>query len=174
VAQGSLKLPNATDDQVGDITHLQNDMDSALHFVIFDNEQSKRESLTYPILAHAVKRARAIGRSNTRLAFEQRLTGTTGSGIADYIILDLVPLIVIEAKEDNIERGSYQLAAEVAAAAQMHGQDKLTGIVTSGNVWRFVQVNEADKTILLDIERYYLPQNAMGILGMLLHLLIEV
>jgi len=81
---------------------------------------------------------------------------------------------VIEAKEDNIERGSYQLAAEVAAAAQMHGQDKLTGIVTSGNVWRFVQVNEADKTILLDIERYYLPQNAIGILGMLLHLLIEV
>jgi len=29
VAQGSFKLPNATDDQVGDITHLQNDMDSA-------------------------------------------------------------------------------------------------------------------------------------------------
>lgn len=173
VAQSELKMPSASADQVGDTKHLQGDIDAALHFVVFDNEQAKREALTYPVLAHAVRRARSTGRANTRLAFEQKLAGTTGSGIADYIILDLVPLIVIEAKEDNIERGSYQLAAEVAAAAQMHGQEQLTGVVTSGNVWRFVQVDEANKTIQLDIQRYYLPQNVTGILGVLIHLLLK-
>ena len=74
-------------------------------------------------------------------------------GICDYIIskdpeqyaLRFPILTIVEAKQDNLEGGVGQCAAEMIAAAMLNKQkNKVTnviyGAVTTGNMWKFLKL----------------------------------
>ncbi len=74
-------------------------------------------------------------------------------GICDYIIskdpeqyvLRFPILTIVEAKQDNLEGGVGQCAAEMVAAAMLNKQkNKITnviyGAVTTGNMWKFLKL----------------------------------
>ncbi len=80
---------------------------------------------------------------------------------------------VVEAKREDIIGGLGQCAAAMAGIRVFNEKAKTTtdevyGCVTSGNVWRFLRLVQAQLTI--DRQEYYLP-GAAKILGILVRIL---
>ena len=89
------------------------------------------------------------------------------NGICDYIISNSTeqlfvksPVIfLVEAKKENIVGGLGQCASEMLAAQVFNEREGnevpvILGVVTSGNVWRFLQLSE--KLLRIDATEYYL------------------
>lgn len=100
------------------------------------------------------------------------------SGYCDYIIslskqqlMISAPLIaIVEAKNEDIKAGLGQCIAEMVAA-QLFNQEAnrsigiLYGIVTTGEIWKFLQLSK--QTVTIDLTDYYI-NNIEQILGILL------
>jgi len=98
-------------------------------------------------------------------------------GFCDFIIskspeqlfLSTPVITVVEAKNENIMSGLGQCAAEMIASKIFNEQDgttlsKIYGIVTSGNLWKFLKL-EGNK-IYIDLEDYSIKE-VSKILGIL-------
>jgi len=77
--------------------------------------------------------------------------------IQDFVIAPIFS--ITEAKKQDIEQGTVQCAAQLIAANILNQKDNypfktLFGCSTTGTEWRFLKLE--DKTITLDIGRYYL------------------
>ncbi|MBM3222289.1 MAG: hypothetical protein FJZ47_00585 [Candidatus Tectomicrobia bacterium] len=101
-------------------------------------------------------------------------------GVCDFIItrsaeqlfVSAPVLIIVEAKNENITGGLGQCIAAMLAARLFNareGQDIPTvyGAVTSGSVWKFLQL--VDNTVYIDLEEYHI-NNAGKILGILVYI----
>lgn len=81
-------------------------------------------------------------------------------------------LTVVEAKKDDINRGLGQCMAEMVAAQMFNAQEGqaqeiVYGCVTTGSVWRFLQLKE--KQVLIERQEYFIDQLEQ-LLGILLKL----
>lgn len=99
------------------------------------------------------------------------------SGFCDFIIsrstlqlLVKAPVVaLVEAKNDNLKSGLAQCMAEMVAAQifnQREGNDisKIYGVVTTGTVWQFLEMESQNVTV--DLEEYSI-NNLPKILGIL-------
>jgi hypothetical protein len=100
------------------------------------------------------------------------------SGYCDYLIslskqqlMISAPIIaLVEAKNEDIKSGLGQCIAEMIAA-QLFNQlenndiDPIYGIVTTGEIWKFLQISA--QTVAIDLTDYYIT-NIDKILGILL------
>ncbi len=78
-------------------------------------------------------------------------------------------IAIVEAKNDNLKNGYAQCMAEMVAARIFNERDgkemeNLFGVVTNGNQWKFLKLNE--DVIYIDRSDYYIinPENIMTIL----------
>ena len=89
------------------------------------------------------------------------------NGTCDYIIskspeqlfLKSPVIVLVEAKKENIGAGIGQCASEMLAAQIFNDRDEnqipvILGVVTSGNIWRFLELSE--KHLRVDATEYYL------------------
>ena len=99
------------------------------------------------------------------------------NGYCDFII-SLTPeqmflkapvITIVEAKNDNIINGFGQCIAEMVAAQQFNANEAnevktVYGVVTSGNYWQFMKLQQL--TVLIDLQDYQIDdiQKIMGIL----------
>ena len=87
------------------------------------------------------------------------------TGFCDFIIskspeqlfLNAPVITVVEAKNENIMSGLGQCAAEMIASKIFNEQDgtdlsKIYGVVTSGNIWKFMKLE--DNRIYIDSDDY--------------------
>ena len=101
------------------------------------------------------------------------------SGYCDYLIslskqqlMISAPVVaIVEAKNEDIKSGLGQCIAEMIAAQLFNEQENndiktIYGIVTSGEIWKFLQISE--QTVVIDLTDYYIT-NIDKILGILLH-----
>ncbi|MBD2570275.1 hypothetical protein [Anabaena lutea] len=99
------------------------------------------------------------------------------NGICDFLISKsseqlfiTTPVItIVEAKNENIKLGLGQCVAEMIAAQlfnQKEGNsiDSIYGIVTTGNMWKFLKLQE--QSIYIDFSEYYI-KDINKILGIL-------
>ncbi|WP_286393079.1 hypothetical protein [Pseudanabaena mucicola] len=100
------------------------------------------------------------------------------SGYCDYLIslskqqlMISAPVIaIVEAKNEDIKSGLGQCIAEMVAA-QLFNElennyiDTIYGIVTSGEIWKFLQISE--QNVAIDLTDYYI-NNIDKIIGILL------
>lgn len=100
------------------------------------------------------------------------------SGFCDFIISDSpeqlflkAPVItIVEAKNENIMSGLGQCLAEMVAARifnerEGNGVSRMYGAVTSGNIWKFIKL---DNTVAhIDLDDYSIREPG-GIIGILL------
>ncbi|WP_016950197.1 hypothetical protein [Anabaena sp. PCC 7108] len=99
------------------------------------------------------------------------------NGICDFLISKsseqlfiTTPVItIVEAKNENIKLGLGQCVAEMIAAQlfnQKEGNyiDSIYGVVTTGNMWKFLQLQE--QLIYIDFSEYYI-KDINKILGIL-------
>ncbi|KPA09178.1 hypothetical protein MHK_010597 [Candidatus Magnetomorum sp. HK-1] len=104
-------------------------------------------------------------------------------GFCDFIIskspeqlfLSTPVITVVEAKNENIMNGLGQCAAEMIASQIFNEQDgttlsKIYGVVTSGNLWKFLKL-EGNK-IYIDLDDYSIKEvsKIMGILCSMIEL----
>jgi hypothetical protein len=100
------------------------------------------------------------------------------SGYCDYLIslskqqlMISAPVVaIVEAKNEDIKSGLGQCIAEMIAAQLFNQQegndiDTIYGIVTSGEIWKFLQISE--QLVEIDLADYYIT-NIDKILGILL------
>jgi len=99
------------------------------------------------------------------------------TGFCDFIIsqspeqlfLNAPVITVVEAKNENIMSGLGQCAAEMIASRIFNEQEgtilsKIYGVVTSGNIWKFLKLE--DNKIYIDLDDYSIKEvsKVVGIL----------
>jgi hypothetical protein len=148
--------------------------------VAINSEKSRSEMIITPILIEL--RKQSFDRISLFSGKEFTVDPQRGlNGFCDFIIgksseqlaIEAPVITLVEAKNDNIESGLGQCMAEMIAAQlfnQRQGNDlkKVYGVVTTGSLWKFMQLEE--QTITIDLTEYFLG-NLGKIIGILIHFL---
>jgi hypothetical protein len=102
-------------------------------------------------------------------------------GVCDFLLslssdqyLVTAPVVsIVEAKNDNIKEGLPQCIAEMFAARlfnqqQGNGITTIYGVVTTGSIWKFLELQE--QTVFIDLPEYYVKDvgKILGILASML------
>ena len=100
------------------------------------------------------------------------------NGYCDFIVslspeqlfLKTPILSIVEAKNENIMSGLGQCIAEMIASKlynekEGHGENNIYGVVTSGNIWKFLKLK--DNEVYIDLDDYGIKevQKIIGILS---------
>lgn len=80
-------------------------------------------------------------------------------GNIDYLIRSSQSLVVVEAKNADLEKGFSQLSVELIALDKYleDNSDFIYGTVTVGDIWRFGILERESKTVLKDIDAFLVP-----------------
>ena len=147
-----------------------------------NSEKSRSEMIVAPILIEIRKqlsdRISLFSGKEFTVDPEQGL-----NGFCDFIIgkspeqlaIEAPVIALVEAKNDNIESGLGQCMAEMIAAQLFNQRQgnaiaKVYGVVTTGSLWKFMQLEE--KNITIDLTEYFLG-NLGKIIGILMSFLQE-
>jgi len=92
------------------------------------------------------------------------------SSSSEQLFLKSPILAIVEAKNENIMGGLGQCIAEMIASRMYNEKEgidksKIYGVVTSGNVWKFIKFE--NNTVSIDLDDYGIkePSKIMGILS---------
>lgn len=125
-----------------------------------NTEKARSEWLIAPILTELEDRVPTVAVYSGRLLRAANLTGTPDFIIATNtggIAISHPIFAVIEAKRDDFEYGAAQCVAALVAARAVNGTDALiSGAVTNGTTWQFLDLR--DQQALLDDQGYTLEQ----------------
>jgi hypothetical protein len=145
---------------------LRDRLEQSFTVVTLTSETARRETLVAPILLEI-----AI-RYNAQLRIEYPLTVNSWlKGTLDYLLRLGQVIVIIEAKNDDLTRGFTQLAAELIALSQAQELETLYGAVTTGEAWRFGQLDQNQKQITQDIKLFTVPDDLDQVMGILIGIL---
>jgi hypothetical protein len=157
--------------------HLQETLsDNVSLAVSINTEKARSELIIAPVLVEI------------RKIFDKKISFFSGielnvdkerdlTGFCDFIIskspeqlfLNTPVITVVEAKNENIMNGLGQCAAEMIASRIFNEQEgttlsKIYGVVTSGNIWKFLKLE--DNKIHIDLDDYSIKEvsKVVGIL----------
>ncbi len=164
-----LELPRCTDYNDAIIDNLKSVYRNILVKINLNCEFSRREFLISPILIELVQLIEMKIDSEKFIFLNDKLSGNF-----DYLLKAHQNLIVIEAKNKDIEAGLKQLAAELIALDQYEETNTnplIYGAVTLGDFWKFAVLDRHKKQIIKDIDSYAIPHNTDEVFSILLGIL---
>ena len=102
------------------------------------------------------------------LTINEQLKGTL-----DYLLQSRNSLLVIEAKNSDLERGFMQLAIELIAIEKWNNNDipLLYGAVSTGDIWRFGILDCSTKSIIQDLNLFRVPADLDELLRIIIAIL---
>jgi hypothetical protein len=154
------------------LERLRQDFYRKLPHISLNSETAKREFLVSPLFFELLDYVEANIYVEYPLDVGDKLRGTL-----DYLIQTEQNLIVIEAKNADLEKGFTQLAVELIAmdhylVHEEHETERIYGAVTVGDIWRFGILARRDKIIFKDMDAFIVPADLeklfavfLGILG---------
>jgi hypothetical protein len=80
----------------------------------------------------------------------------------DYLLTGQTELLVIEAKRQDLDYGLTQLIAEMIALDQWErtpDQRLLLGVITTGSIWQFAQLDRDSRQIVQGLQSYRVPED---------------
>ncbi len=132
------------------------------------NETARREVLIAPILL------KVAAYLDIKIQFEYplRVSPELG-GKVDYFLPRGSQLLVLEAKQADLQRGFIQMVAELITVDKWWNNDTplLYGCISIGDVWRFVVLNRSQKKIIEDLNGYLVPVNVLELVQVLVGIL---
>ncbi len=143
-----------------------------------NSEKSRSEMIVTPILIEIRKQLdnqiSLFSGKDFTVAPERGLSGFCDfliSKSSEQLIIEAPIITLVEAKNDNIELGLGQCMAEMIAAQlfnQQRGNEikRIYGIVTTGSLWKFMELEE--KIITIDLNEYFLG-NVGKIIGIIIN-----
>ena len=144
--------------------------------VAISTEKAKSEMILAPIL---IELRRMLNNQISLFSgIKFNVDSTRGlNGFCDFLIsrsrqqsfIKSPVVAIVEAKNDNIKSGYAQCMAEMIAAKIFNKREdkefeSIFGVVTNGNQWKFLKLNQDE--IYIDLNDYYIisPEKIMGIL----------
>jgi hypothetical protein len=162
----SMKLPcySGTLDR---LSNLQTRIEESLPRLSLTSEMARREFLIAPVLTDVLHYTQASLNVEYPIAISHQLKGSL-----DYLLQNQQTFLVIEAKNEDLERGFVQLAIELIALDQWIESEQpiLYGAISTGNIWQFGQFDRQTRQITQDLDLYRVPAD----LDILLRILVKI
>lgn len=132
-----------------------------LPYLSLTNETVRREFLIAPILVELIHYTQVKPKIEWPLIVNEQLKGTL-----DYYLESANNLLIIEAKNADLESGFTQLAIELIALAEWteHTVPLLYGVVSTGNIWQFGILECVQKQITQDLNLFRAPADLEDLL----------
>lgn len=165
-----------TTSNLAEIDSLEKRLIKGLPYITFDNEMARREFLIAPVLMDLID----YTKSNLKVAYTLTINNQL-RGELDYF-LESNPkskdqgnhqFLVIEAKDENLERGFKQLAVEMVALTHIlnEGQRYIYGAVSIGKIWQFGVLDRQTKSVIQDLHLYRVPDDLRALMSILVGIL---
>ena len=151
--RSSLQLPQYEGD-LDRLTELKSRIEESLPRLSLTSEIARREFLIAPVITDILHYTEAALNVEYPVAVSHQLKGSL-----DYLLQNNQHFIVIEAKNEDLERGFVQLAIEMIALDQWieSSQVVLQGAISTGNIWQFGQFNRETRQVTQDLDLYRVP-----------------
>lgn len=136
------------------LNSLKQRLEESLPYVSLTNEMARREFLIAPVLMELIHYTQVRIKVSYPLTISEQLRGEL-----DYFLQLDSQLLVIEAKNADLQKGFTQLGVELIALAQSGLTDSpvLYGAVTVGNIWQFGALYRQEKRIVQDLNLFRVP-----------------
>lgn len=155
--------------QLDGLESLRRRLRRSLPYIALDSEMARREFLIAPVLMDLIDYTEAKLKVSYPLEVDSQLKGSL-----DYFLQAGNQLLVIEAKDENLERGFKQLAVELIAVDRSvgDGSNLLYGAVSIGKVWQFSVLSRQKKLVTQDLNLYRVPADLEELMAILVAILI--
>lgn len=162
-------LPTSEIDQKR-VQELTGRLDEGLPYISLTNETARREFLIAPVLLEVVHYTRARLRVEFPLQVSEQLKGNL-----DYLLQAKNNLLVVEAKNADLQKGFTQMAVELLALDQWTESDAshLYGAVSIGDIWRFGILDRQARRIIQDLNLYRVTADVAELLSSLVAILTQ-
>jgi hypothetical protein len=136
------------------LTDLKSRIEESLPRLSLTSEMARREFLIAPVLTDVLHYTQATLNVEYPIAINNQLKGSL-----NYLLQNHQTFLVIEAKNEDLERGFVQLAVELIALDQWIESDQpiLQGAISTGNIWQFGQFDRASRQVTQDLNLYRVP-----------------
>ena len=161
---------------LAELESLEKRLIKSLPYITFDNEMARREFLIAPVLMDLIE----YTKSNLKVCYALTVNNQL-RGELDYFIESNIKsngevnhqFLVIEAKDENLERGFKQLAVEMVALAHVleAKQRYIYGAVSIGKVWQFGILDRQTKSVVQDLHLYRVPDDLKELMSILVAIL---
>ena len=161
---------------LAELESLEKRLVRSLPYITFDNEMARREFLIAPVLMDLIE----YTKSNLKVCYALTVNNQL-RGELDYFIESNIKsngevnhqFLVIEAKDENLERGFKQLAVEMVALAHVieAKQRYIFGAVSIGKVWQFGILDRQTKSVVQDLHLYRVPDDLKELMSILVAIL---
>lgn len=162
-------LPNTTR-ELENINYLKVWLEKNLLNVNLTSETAKREFLIAPILSAVADWTATTIKVEYPMVINEQLKGKL-----DYYLHSKNNLLVIEAKNADLEKGFIQLAVELIALDKWIEDDnsieQLYGAISVGNIWQFAILERTAKRVIHDINLYKVPKEVEILIRILVAIL---
>lgn len=147
---------------------LKNRITESLPRLSLTSEMARREFLIAPVLMDILHYTEATLNVEYPVSVNHQLKGSL-----DYLLQNHQSFLVIEAKNEDLERGFLQLAIELIALDQWIESDQpiLYGAISTGNIWQFGRFHRRDRQITQDLNLYRVPADLEDLLRILVGIL---
>ncbi len=155
-----LTLPTYTGELLR-LNDLRQRLEESLPRLSLTSEMARREFAIAPVLMEVLHYTTATLSVEYPIAVDRQLKGSL-----DYLVQTQHSLLVIEAKNEDLERGFVQLAVELIALDRWleTEQPELWGAVSTGTVWQFGWFHRAQRQVTQDLTLYRVPTDLEALL----------
>lgn len=163
----ALQLPRYTG-ALDRLTDLKARIEESLPCLSLTSKMARWEFLIAPVLTDVLHYTQATLNVEYPIAVSNQLNGSL-----DYLLQNDQTSLVIEAKNEDLERGFVQLAVELIALDQWIESDQtvLKRAISTGNIWQFGQFNRQSREVTQDLELYRVPADLDDLLRILVSVL---
>jgi hypothetical protein len=148
-------LPHSRDDLVW-LPALADSLGRRLQRVNMTTEQARREALIFPVIDRICDYLNCPINIEYTVAVSNWLKGSL-----DYFIPSPGNLLIVEAKQSDLTKGFTQLAVELIAIDRWVDSESsvLYGAVSTGEIWRFGQLDRSRRHITECLPLHPVPQD---------------
>jgi hypothetical protein len=162
-------LPRTTR-ELAHLDYLQSWLERNLFHVNLTSEAAKREFLIAPVLSVVAEVVPATIKVEYSLPVTEYLAGKL-----DYYLEAEHQLLIVEAKNANLEKGFTQLAVELIALDHWLTDDNsmecLYGAVSIGKIWQFAVLERTARQVIQDVNFFSIPKEVEELVRVLVAIL---
>lgn len=143
-------------------------IEESLPRISLTSEMARREFLIAPVLTDLLHYTQATLNIEYPVAVSNQLKGSL-----DYLLQNDQTFLVVEAKNEDLERGFVQLAIEMIAIDQWIESEQpiLYGAISTGNIWQFGQFNRQTRVVTQDLNLFRVPADLDDLLRILVKIM---
>jgi len=132
------------------------------------SEIARREFLIAPVLTDLLHYTQATLNIEYPVAVSNQLKGSL-----DYLLQNEQTFLIVEAKNEDLERGFVQLAIEMIAIDQWIESDQpiIYGAISTGNIWQLGKFDRQTRLVTQDLNLFRVPADLDELLRILVKIL---